>query len=115
MQVLRNCGSFCMRAHDCQELLSQKGGDKGYVCCKCFPNDLMSTLAEEKVHWRGSAGGSAAKNLPADTGDTGSIPDPGRSRMPQSNEAHVPQLLRLCSTARELQLLKPLQLGAHVV
>ena len=32
-----------------------------------------------------------SKNLPTNVGDTGSIPDPGRSHMPQSNEAHVSQ------------------------
>ena len=40
---------------------------------------------------------------------TGSIPNPGRSgiHMPQSNRAHVPQLLSLWSRAWEPQLLKP--------
>ena len=33
----------------------------------------------------GFAGGSVVKNLPANAGDMGSIPDPGRSHMPQSN------------------------------
>ena len=35
-----------------------------------------------------------AKNLPANVGDTGSIPDPGRSHMPWSNEAHESQLVK---------------------
>ena len=30
-------------------------------------------------------GGSVVKNLPANAGDTGSIPDPGRSHMPGGN------------------------------
>ena len=34
------------------------------------------------------------KNLPANAGDTGSTPGPGRSHVPQSNEAHAPQLLK---------------------
>ena len=34
------------------------------------------------------------KNLPANAGDTGSIPCPGRSHLPQGNSAHVPQLLK---------------------
>jgi len=37
-------------------------------------------------------GGSV--NPPANEGDTGSIPGPGRSHMLQSKEAHVPQLLK---------------------
>ena len=46
-------------------------------------------------------------NPPASAGDTGSHPGPGRSHMLRSNEARVPQLLRLHSRAREPQLLKP--------
>ena len=30
-------------------------------------------------------GGSVVKNLPTNTGDKGSTPDPGRSLMPQGN------------------------------
>ena len=37
----------------------------------------------------------------------GSLPDPGRSPMLWSNEAHVSQLLSLSSRAQEPQLLKP--------
>ena len=33
----------------------------------------------------GFPGGSVAKNLPPNAGDTGSIPGLGRSHMPQSN------------------------------
>ena len=36
------------------------------------------------------------ESLPADAGDTGSSPGPGRSHMPRSNWACEPQLLRLC-------------------
>ena len=45
------------------------------------------------------------KNLPANAGDMGSSPGPGRSHMPRSNEAHAPQLLNLRSRARKPQLL----------
>ena len=34
---------------------------------------------------RGFLGGSVVKNPPANTGDMGSIPDPGRSHMPRSS------------------------------
>ena len=47
------------------------------------------------------------KNLPANAGDRGLSPGPGRSHMPRINEAHVLQLLSLCSRAREPQLLSP--------
>ena len=47
------------------------------------------------------------KNLPANAGDTVSSPGPGRSHVPWSNEAHVPQLLSLRSRAPKPQLLSP--------
>ena len=50
------------------------------------------------------------KNLPANAGDMGSSPGPGRSHMLRSNEAHALQLLSLSSRAREPQLLKPAHL-----
>ena len=34
---------------------------------------------------RGFPGGAVVKNPPANAGDTGSSPGPGRSHMPQSN------------------------------
>ena len=50
-------------------------------------------------------GGAVAKNPPANAGDMGSSPGPGRSHRPHSNSAHAPQLLSLRSGAREPQLL----------
>ena len=66
-------------------------------------------------------GGAVVKNLPANAGDTGSIPGSGRSHALWSNQARVPQLLSLCTTtteahaprARALQQEKPLQWEAH--
>ena len=55
----------------------------------------------------GFPGGSVVKNPPTNAGDTSSIPDPRRSHMPQSNSARWPQLLSLCSRAREPQLSSP--------
>ena len=55
----------------------------------------------------GFPGGAVVKNPPANAGAMGSIPGPGRSHMPQSNEACAPQLLSLSSRARKLQLLSP--------
>ena len=45
------------------------------------------------------------ERLPASAGDVGSSPGPGRSHMPQSSWAHVPQLLNLLYGACEPQLL----------
>ena len=54
------------------------------------------------------------KNPPANAGDTGSIPGPGRSHVPRSNKARVPQLLSLRSRAHEPQLLKPARLETEL-
>ena len=51
------------------------------------------------------SGGPVVNNPPANAGDTGSIPGPGRSHMSWVKEAHAPQLLRLCPRAWEPQLL----------
>ena len=55
----------------------------------------------------GFPGGAVVENLPANAGDTGSIPGLGRSHMPRSNWAREPQLLSLrvwslCSATREI-------------
>ena len=47
------------------------------------------------------------KNLPANAGDTGSIPGPRRFHLLRSNSVHASQHLSLYFRARELQLLKP--------
>ena len=47
------------------------------------------------------------KNPSANAGDTGLSPGLGRSHMPWSNKARVPQLLSLRSRACEPQLLSP--------
>ena len=38
-----------------------------------------------KFYYWGIPGGAVVENLPANAGDTGSSPGPGRSHMPQSN------------------------------
>ena len=43
----------------------------------------------------GFPGGAVVENPPANAGDTGSSPGPGRSHMPRSNWAREPQLLSL--------------------
>ena len=58
-----------------------------------------------KVFERDFPGGAVVKNPSANAGDVGSRPGPGRSHMPRSNKARVPQLLNLRSRAREPQLL----------
>ena len=68
----------------------------------------ISQINVNESHRRATSvfpGELAAKNLPANTVDTGSIPDPGVSHMPQSSWAHAPQLLSQRSRAGEPQLL----------
>ena len=55
----------------------------------------------------GFPGGTVVKNPPANAGDMGLSPGPGRSHKPWSNQARAPQLLSLCSRACEPQLLSP--------
>ena len=61
----------------------------------CILRDSRCCIAEtlRKVK-QGFPGVSVVKNPPANAGDTGSIPDPGRSHMQWSNSAWQPQLLR---------------------
>ena len=66
--------------------------------------------------WRGFPSGAVVENPPANAGDTGSIPGPGRSHMPRSNL--VCHNYWACALepvshnywARVLQLLKPARL-----
>ena len=46
---------------------------------------------------RGFPGGPVVKNLPANAGDIGLMPDPGRFHMLQSNQAHELQFLSPCA------------------
>ena len=55
----------------------------------------------------GFPGGAVVKSPPASTGDMGSSPGLGRSRMPWSKSARAPQLLSLRSRACEPQLRSP--------
>ena len=55
-------------------------------------------------------GGAVVENPPADAGDMGSSPGPGRCHMPRSNWAREPQLLSLrvwslCSATREAAIM----------
>jgi len=52
-------------------------------------------------------GGLVVEDPPANAGNVGWIPGPGRFHMPRSNEAHTPQLLNPHSRAYAPQLLSP--------
>ena len=63
--------------------------------------------SNDESDMQGFPGSSGVKNQHANAGDTGLTPDPGRSRVPQSNSPLAPELLSQCSRAWEPQLLKP--------
>ena len=50
-----------------------------------FPSGSVSFLSAIKKEAGDFPGGAVVKNLPANAGDTGSSPGPGRSHMPRSN------------------------------
>ena len=54
--------------------------------------------------FRDFPGGTVVKNPPANVGDMGSIPGPGRFHMLRSNWACVPQLLSPCAAAAEAHM-----------
>ena len=62
---------------------------------------MLKKARVKKIFYGDFPGGTVVKNLPANAGDTGSSPGPGRSHMPWSNKARVPQLLSLRATTTE--------------
>ena len=81
-----------------------------------FTSDYHFFLGnKKKILFLGCPGGSVVKNMPANAGHTGSIPDPRRSHTPWSSRARAPQLLSLCSRARECQLPSPHALEAQAL
>ena len=69
-------------------------------------SDRLETNGQTKKN-QGFPGGSVVKNLPANARDSDLIPCLGRSYIPQSGLACVPQLLSLGSSTQESQLLSP--------
>ena len=60
---------------------------------------------------QGFPGGAVVENPPANAGDTGSSPGPGRSHVPRSSWARAPQLLSLrvwslCAATREAAIVR---------
>ena len=71
----------------------------------CWSHRMKNTWG---LPWRLSV-----KNPPANAGDTGLIPDPGKPHLLGGNQAHPPQLLSLCSRTQEPQLLSLLAVTAE--
>ena len=102
--------SQCQENQECQENLRYADDTTLMAESKEELKSLLTRVKEEWKSWLktqysknedgGFPDGSVVKNLSANAGDTGSIPDLGRSHM----------LLSLCSRAREPKLQeKPLQ------
>ena len=70
------------------------------LCKFCF---TLKVSLEGLLWW---LSGKESTCPPANAGDMGSTPGPGRSHIAWSNLACVPQLLSLCPRAQVLQLLK---------
>ena len=78
---------------------------KNVIChsLKC-PNIYSS----QNSFFGGFPGGPVDRNPPANAGDMGLIPDPGRFHTPQATKASVPQMLEpACSRACEPKLMTP--------
>ena len=91
--------------------LSQKPGREYPYGRWEWPTLPIPAKTAHKMNTRGFPGGAVVENLPANAGDTGSSPGPGRSHMPRSNWAREPQLLSLriwslCSTTREAAIVR---------
>ena len=96
-----------------------------WICEFKKNNSTIWKNTNKKVDSWDFPAGAVVKNPPANAGDTGSSPGPGRSHMPRSNwacapqllslrsRAHAPQLLSLRSRAREPQQEKPPQWEAR--
>ena len=67
--------------------------------------------SKQKTRPWGFPGGAVVRNPPANAGDTGSCPGPGRFHRPRSNRAREPQLLSLrvwnpCSAMGEAAIVR---------
>ena len=71
-----------------------------FLVCTGWKNYLKEIFSLKKS--QDFPGSAVVKNLPANAGDTGLSPGPGRSHIPRSNYwAHVPQLQSPCATTTE--------------
>ena len=93
---VRHNWSNLAAAAEWEKILTNEATDKRLIS-KIYKQLMEFNI---KLQQQGFPGGSVVKNPPANAGDMGSIPDPGRSHMPQSNRASAPPLLSLFSRAR---------------
>ena len=72
------------RIKDLNRLLQIRKSKEPKSMQRCLAS-LIITEIQIKSHNEDFPGGTVVKNPPVNAGDTGSIPGPGRSHMPQSN------------------------------
>ena len=81
--------------HDWSDLGAAASSCPSTICWKHYVfSHLIGLPPLLKISCQDLPGGTVDKNPPANVGDMCSIPDPGRSYVPQSSEARTPQLLR---------------------
>ena len=74
-----------------------------WVCKDSMKNFHLNEtyVIVNSTNFQGLPCGRVVSNPSANTGETGSIPGPGRSHMLRSSQTLRPQLVSLCSAARE--------------
>ena len=75
-----------------------------YTPNSCFLQQVKQSIQNTVI--TDLPGAAVGRNLPANAGDTSSIPGPGRPHMPWVAKAHTSPLLSLCPRAHGPQLLK---------
>ena len=63
----------------------EKNRPNDFFANDAYKKEVKNNLLLEIINFRDFPSGTVVKNPPANAGDMGSIPDPGRSHMPQSS------------------------------
>ena len=92
----------------------KRGDGKGYFMqTEVTSKWRVATLVSDKTDFKtkaiilqGFPGSSVLKNLPVNSRDKGSVPDPGRSHSLRSNWGRAPQLLSLRAATTEARRLQ---------
>ena len=88
---------WCMRSKNTQFM--RGSSHPILICCSMinYSGCMRALKHAGSYSLKRKSGSPVVKNLPANEGDTGLIPGPGRSHMQWNNKACVQKLLSLCS------------------